>query len=70
MKAMLAIHDEEVRAEEARGMGAHLGTAKFGKPTKAVKAKLAAIADLAELEDLGVRLLTANSWKDLSAAPK
>jgi len=67
---MLAIRDEEVRAEEARGMVADLGTAKFGKPAKAVKAKLAAIADLAELEDLGVRLLTANSWKDLSAAPK
>ena len=70
VKAMLAIHDAEVRAEEARGMVAHLGTAKFGKPTKAVKAKLAVIADLAELEDLGVRLLTANSWKELFAAPK
>ena len=46
------------------------GTAKFGKPTKAVKAKLAAIADLAELEDLGVRLLTANGWKELFAVPK
>ena len=61
---------QEGRADEARTMIHRLGTAKFGKPTKKVTGQLTGVSDIAELEDLGVRLLTANSWKELFAAPK
>ena len=73
VQAMLAVHDAElsakVRADEAQAIILRLGTIRFGKPTKAVKAKLAAITDMKELEALTVRLMTATGWKDLLAAP-
>jgi len=45
------------------------GTVRFGKPTKRVLAKPDAITDLAALEDLGVRLLSAANWKELLTTP-
>jgi len=59
----------EGREEAVRAMILRQGTARFGKPTKRVAAKLAAVTDPVALEDLGVRLLTVPSWKELFASP-
>ena len=42
-----------------------LGTSKFGPPGDTVRQELESIADLAELDRLAQRLLTASSWDEL-----
>jgi predicted transposase YdaD len=53
------------RAEEARPLLLLLGQTKFGPPDAATQAALESIVDLARLEELGVRLLSAGSWQEL-----
>lgn len=53
------------RAEEARRMLLLLGETKFGPPDAATQAALESLGDLAQLEALGVRLLSAGSWQEL-----
>jgi hypothetical protein len=53
------------RAEEARRMLLLQGEAKFGPPDAATHAALESLGDLAQLEALGVRLLSAGSWQEL-----
>ena len=60
---------EEGRAAEARRMMLLQGEAKFGPPDAAVRTALEKISDLAQLEALGVRLLSAASWQELFALP-
>jgi predicted transposase YdaD len=44
------------------------GEAKFGPPDAAARAALEKITDVAELEEVGVRLVTADSWRELLPA--
>jgi hypothetical protein len=53
------------RAEGERRLLLLLGETKFGPPDPATRAALEATTDLAELEALGVRLLSAGSWQEL-----
>jgi predicted transposase YdaD len=55
--------------EEARKMLLMQGTCKFGAPDQRTKGAVEKIADLARLEDLGVRLLDAAGWDDLLKKP-
>lgn len=57
------------RASEARGLLLLMGEAKFGAPDGATRAALEGIDDLARLERMGPRLLTAASWAELLATP-
>jgi hypothetical protein len=57
------------RAEEARRMLLLLGETKFGPPDAATQAALESLGDLAQLEELGVRLLSAGSWQELLPPP-
>lgn len=59
---------EEERAIEARRMLLLQGEAKFG-PNAAAQAQIEAIADLARLEKLGVRMLNVGTWEELLARP-
>ncbi len=56
------------RAEEGRRLLLLLGETKFGPPDVAARAALESIDDLAQLEELGVRLLSAGSWQELLPA--
>src|ERR1700730_15833741 len=51
---------EEGRAEEARRILLLQGEAKFGPPDAATRAALESLGDLGRLEELSVRLITAN----------
>jgi predicted transposase YdaD len=55
----------EGRAEEARRMLLLQGEARFGSPDSAARAAIESMADLAELEELGLRLMNAGSWQEL-----
>jgi len=55
------------RAEEARRILFVLGDKKFGPPDPVTCAALEATTDLAQLEGLTVRLLSADSWQKLLA---
>jgi predicted transposase YdaD len=44
------------------------GEAKFGPPDAAARAALEQITDVAELDEVGVRLVTARSWQELLPA--
>jgi hypothetical protein len=56
---------EEGRAEEARRMLVLFGEPKFGPPDAATRKALKNISDVAKLEELGTRLMSATSWQDL-----
>jgi predicted transposase YdaD len=56
---------EEGRAEGARRLLLLQGEAKFGPPDAAARAALESIDDLARLEELGVRLMSAGSWQEV-----
>jgi hypothetical protein len=58
------------RAEEARHLLLLQGEAKFGPPPAAPRAALEGLTDLARLEELGVRILSAGSWEELFAPPR
>jgi predicted transposase YdaD len=53
------------RAEEARRILLLQGETKFGAPDAAGKAAIESIDDLPRLEELGVRLINADSWQEL-----
>jgi predicted transposase YdaD len=55
----------EGRLEEAKRILLRQGRKRFGQPKAAVKSKIDAIADLAQLERLSDRILDANSWDEL-----
>lgn len=60
----------ETRAETLREAVLRLGRQRFGKPAgRKQKAQLKAIADVARLERIHDRLLTAPSWDDLLDTP-
>ncbi len=44
------------------------GEKKFGPPDTATRAALESITDVAQLEELAVRLMTARSWQELLPA--
>jgi predicted transposase YdaD len=56
---------EEGRAEGERRLLLLQGETKFGPPDAAVRAAIESISDLARLEELGVRLMSAGSWQEL-----
>jgi hypothetical protein len=58
---------EEGRIEEARRLVLLLGELKFGAPDDATRSVIEALDDVARLEELGVRLLNANSWPEVLA---
>jgi predicted transposase YdaD len=60
---------EEGRAEGERRLLLLQGETKFGAPDAATRAVLEATTELAQLEALGVRLVSAGSWQELLAAP-
>lgn len=53
------------RTEEARRMLLLQGESRFGRADVSARTALESIADLAQLEELGVRLMHAGSWQDL-----
>jgi hypothetical protein len=55
------------RVEEARHMLLLQGETKFGPPDAAARAALENITEVAELEELGLRLLAVESWQELLA---
>jgi hypothetical protein len=55
------------RAEEARNVLLRLGAKRLGAPDAAVAARVAAVADVAELERLLDRLLEVETWQELLA---
>jgi hypothetical protein len=58
------------RAEEARHMLLLQGETKFGPPDARTRGAIEAINDLPRLEELGVRLLSTDSWQELLAQPR
>jgi hypothetical protein len=56
------------RAEEARTILIRLGTRKFGTPAEEVEARITAMVDLENLEDLIDRVFEVASWDELLAA--
>jgi len=60
---------EEGRADEGRRLLLKLGQTKFGRPDAAARATIEGIGDVTELEELGVRLISAGSWQELLARP-
>jgi predicted transposase YdaD len=52
------------RAEEARRFLLLQGETKFGPPDAATRTAIEELSDLGRLEELGVRLLNADSWKE------
>jgi hypothetical protein len=50
---------------EARKLLLMLGENRFGAPDASTVAALEAINDVRQLENLGLRLLSASSWQDL-----
>ena len=57
------------RAEGERRLLMMLGETKFGPPDAAARATIEGIGDVTELEALGVRLMSADSWQELLARP-
>ena len=57
------------RADEGRRLLLLLGEAKFGPPDAAARATIEGLSDVTELEELGVRLMSAGSWQELLARP-
>jgi len=57
------------RAEEARRVLLLQGETKFGSRDEEAGGVIEAINDLQRLEELAVRLLNVNSWKELLAPP-
>jgi hypothetical protein len=57
------------RAEEARRMLLLMGETKFGPADGPTREAVEIIDDIQQLEQLGVRLLAADSWQDLLAVP-
>ncbi len=55
-------------AQEARTVLLRLGRKKFGPPTPAQEAALAAISDLTRLEALSEKTLVVSSWNELLKA--
>jgi hypothetical protein len=55
----------EGKVEEARHMLLLQGRSRFGEPPSEAVAALDAVADVGQLEELGVRLLSASNWHDL-----
>jgi hypothetical protein len=60
---------EEGRADEGRRLLMMMGETKFGPPNADARATIEGIGDVTELEELGVRLMTADSWQELLARP-
>jgi hypothetical protein len=56
---------EQGELKGARRMLLKMGTAKFGAPTKKVKAAIQGLENLSRLHRMGVKLLTAGSWNDV-----
>jgi len=56
------------REEEGRHMLLLMGEAKFGPPDAAARAAIESITDVAQLEELAVRLITADRWQELLPA--
>src|SRR5262249_2089876 len=61
---------EEGRAQEARHILLLQGETKFGPPDARTRGAIEAINDLQRLEELGVRLLSTDSWQELLALPR
>jgi len=57
------------RAEEARRMLLLLGEKQFGPATATARAAIEGMNDVAQLEDLAVRLMSAASWQELLPTP-
>ncbi len=57
------------RADEGRRLLLMLGETKFGPPDAAARATIEGIGDVTELEELGVRLMSAGSWQELLVRP-
>jgi len=60
---------EEGRAEEARRLLLLQGETKFGPPEAVEHAAIEALSEVAELEKLGVRLMSVGSWRELLPPP-
>jgi hypothetical protein len=60
---------EEGLAEGERRMLLLQGETRFGAPDAASRAAIEQIGDVAELEAMGVRLLSAESWQELLSRP-
>ena len=60
---------EEGRAEEARQFLLRLGRKRFGQPGAEVVTTIQAIPDVRRLEELGERLLEADTWQELLGVP-
>lgn len=58
---------EVIRAEAMQTLLLRLGRKRFGPEDAGTVAALEAILDVERLQDLGDRLLDANSWQDLLA---
>jgi hypothetical protein len=56
------------RVEEARSLVLLVGEKKFGPADDAVRAVIENMADLDKLEQLGVCLMTTESWQELLPA--
>ena len=61
---------EEGAVRELRKTLLRLGQKKFKAAPPAVKTAIAAIDDLARLEELSVRLLDTSSWEELLGLPQ
>jgi hypothetical protein len=57
------------KIKEARKLVRLLGENRFGPPDAPTTAALERIDDLAKLEALGLRILTARSWEELLELP-
>jgi predicted transposase YdaD len=68
-QAILEEGRAEGRIEGWRSIMLRLGSQRFGPPDTAVWAQLEAIRDVATLDRLGQRLLSAASWDELLATP-
>jgi hypothetical protein len=64
-QAILDEGRDEGRVEEARSLIFRLGTRQFGEPGESVRTRLAAISDLAVLEELLEKLIQVRSWRKL-----
>jgi hypothetical protein len=64
-QAILREGRAEGKIEEARNMLVLQGRSRFGEPPPEAVNALNALTDLGRLEELGVRLLHASSWREL-----